>query len=109
MTNAIVRTPTLKDASVVRLVNGPEAFTPDGEFILGPSEVKGFWVAAGFCAHGLAGAGGMGRLVAEWIVDGPPRLDAWGVDSRRFRRHHIRPEDTLARTVDVQSTYYNLK
>src|SRR5712692_7117048 len=58
MTNAIVRTPSLKDASVVRLVNGPEAFTPDGEFILGPTEVRGFWVAAGFCAHGLAGAGG---------------------------------------------------
>ena len=53
-------------------VNGPEAFTPDNEFILGPSEVRGFWVAAGFCAHGLAGAGGMGRLVAEWIVDGRP-------------------------------------
>src|SRR5439155_735181 len=64
MTNAVVRTPSLKDAEVVRLVNGPEAFTPDNEFILGPSEVRGFWVAAGFCAHGLAGAGGMGRLVA---------------------------------------------
>src|SRR6266550_3071810 len=48
MTNAIERTPSLKDAEVVRLVNGPEAFTPDNEFILGPSEVRGFWVAAGF-------------------------------------------------------------
>src|ERR1700693_2054939 len=88
MTNAIVRTPALKDAGVVRLVNGPEAFTPDGEFILGPTEVRGFWVAAGFCAHGLAGAGGMGRLVAEWIVDGRPGLDTWEMDSRRFGRHH---------------------
>ena len=42
----------------VRLINGPEAFTPDGEFILGPTDVRGFWVAAGFCAHGLAGAAG---------------------------------------------------
>ena len=49
----------------------PEAFTPDNEFILGPTDVRGFWVAAGFCAHGLAGAGGMGRLVAEWILEGP--------------------------------------
>src|SRR5260370_28095331 len=86
MTNAIVRTPTLKDASVVRLVNGPEAFTPDGEFILGPSEVRGFWVAAGFCAHGLAGAGGMGRLVAARIVDRRPPLDPSEMDSRRFGR-----------------------
>ncbi|TMD87946.1 MAG: FAD-dependent oxidoreductase [Chloroflexi bacterium] len=109
MTNAIVRTPSLKDASVVRLVNGPEAFTPDGEFILGPTEVRGFWVAAGFCAHGLAGAGGMGRLVAEWIVDGRPHLDAWEMDSRRFGRHYISREYTLARTREVYSTYYDVK
>jgi glycine cleavage system T protein len=109
MTNAIVRTPTLKDASVVRLVNGPEAFTPDGEFILGPTEVRGFWVAAGFCAHGLAGAGGMGRLVGEWIVDGRPHLDAWEMDSRRFGRHYTSREYTLARTREVYSTYYDVK
>jgi glycine cleavage system T protein len=109
MTNAIVRTPILKDARVVRLVNGPEAFTPDGEFILGPTEVRGFWVAAGFCAHGLAGAGGMGRLVAEWIVDGRPHLDAWEMDSRRFGRHYISRDYTLARTREVYSTYYDVK
>ena len=109
MNNAIVRTPSLKDARVVRLVNGPEAFTPDGEFILGPTEVRGFWVAAGFCAHGLAGAGGMGRLVAEWIVDGRPHLDAWEMDSRRFGRHYISREYTLARTREVYSTYYDVK
>ena len=84
MENAIVRVPSLAEMEVVKLVNGPEAFTPDGEFILGPSDVRGFWVAAGFCAHGLAGAGGMGKLVAEWIVDGTPSLDVWHMDSRRF-------------------------
>jgi glycine cleavage system T protein len=109
MTNAIVRTPSIKDAQVVRLVNGPEAFTPDNEFILGPSEVRGFWVAAGFCAHGLAGAGGMGRVVAEWIVEGRPGLDAWEMDSRRFGRHYISREYTLARTREVYSTYYDVK
>jgi glycine cleavage system aminomethyltransferase T/glycine/D-amino acid oxidase-like deaminating enzyme len=109
MTNAIVRTPAIKDAGVVRLVNGPEAFTPDGEFILGPTEVLGFWVAAGFCAHGLAGAGGMGRLVAEWIVDGRPGLSAWEMDSRRFGRHYVSREYTLARTREVYSTYYDVK
>ncbi|WP_410968211.1 FAD-dependent oxidoreductase, partial [Salmonella sp. SAL04281] len=84
-------------------------FTPDGEFILGPSEVRGFWVAAGFCAHGLAGAGGMGRLVAEWIVEGRPGLDAWEMDSRRFGRHYSSREYTLARTHEVYSTYYDVK
>jgi 4-methylaminobutanoate oxidase (formaldehyde-forming) len=53
--------PGLEEMEVVRLINGPEAFTPDGEFILGPTDVRGFWVAAGFCAHGLAGAGGNGE------------------------------------------------
>jgi 4-methylaminobutanoate oxidase (formaldehyde-forming) len=109
MSNAIVRTPSIKDAEVVRLVNGPEAFTPDGEFILGPTDVRGFWVAAGFCAHGLAGAGGMGRLVAEWIVDGRPGLDAWEMDSRRFGRQYTSLEYTLARTREVYSTYYDVK
>jgi len=109
MRNAIVRVPSLKDAEVVRLVNGPEAFTPDGEFILGPSEVRGFWVAAGFCAHGLAGAGGMGRLVAEWIVNGRPDIDAWEMDSRRFGRHYVSREYTLARTVEIYSTYYDVR
>ena len=109
MTNAIVRVPELEHAEVVRLVNGPEAFTPDGEFILGPTDVRGFWVAAGFCAHGLAGAGGMGKLVAEWIVEGVPSLDVWEMDSRRFGRHYASREYTLARTVEVYATYYDVK
>jgi 4-methylaminobutanoate oxidase (formaldehyde-forming) len=109
MRNAVVRTPSIRDAEVVRLVNGPEAFTPDGEFILGPTEVRGFWVAAGFCAHGLAGAGGMGKLVAEWIIDGRPSIDAWEMDSRRFGRHYRSREYTLARTREVYSTYYDVK
>ena len=109
MENALVRVPELGDAEVIRLINGPEAFTPDGEFILGPSDVRGFWVAAGFCAHGLAGAGGMGQLVAEWIVEGVPSLDVWEMDSRRFGRHYESREYTLARTIEIYSTYYDVK
>jgi len=109
MRNAVVRVPSLEDAEVVRLINGPEAFTPDGEFILGPTDVRGFWVAAGFCAHGLAGAGGMGKLVAEWIVEGRPSLDVWEMDSRRFGPHYASRDYTLARTVEVYSTYYDVK
>jgi len=109
MENALVRVPSLADMEVIRLINGPEAFTPDGEFILGPSEVRGFWVAAGFCAHGLAGAGGMGKLVAEWIVEGVPSLDVWEMDSRRFGRQYRSRDYTLARTVEIYSTYYDVK
>ena len=109
MENAVVRVPSLADAEVIKLINGPEAFTPDGEFILGPTDVRGFWTAAGFCAHGLAGAGGMGQLVAEWIVDGTPSLDTWHMDSRRFGRNYQSREYTLARTTEVYSTYYDVK
>jgi glycine cleavage system aminomethyltransferase T/glycine/D-amino acid oxidase-like deaminating enzyme len=109
MENALVRVPELEQAEVIRLVNGPEAFTPDGEFILGPTAVRGFWVAAGFCAHGLAGAGGMGKLVAEWIAQGTPSLDVWEMDSRRFGAAYESLDYTLARTVEVYSTYYDVK
>src|SRR5436190_7437046 len=109
MENALARVPSLADMEVVRLINGPEAFTPDGEFILGPTAVPGLWVAAGFCAHGLAGAGGMGKLVAEWIVEGVPSLDVWEMDSRRFGPHYASREYTLARTREVYATYYDVK
>ena len=109
MENAIVRVPGLEEMEVVRLINGPEAFTPDGEFILGPTDVRGFWVAAGFCAHGLAGAGGMGKLVAEWIVEGTPSLDVWHMDSRRFGDSYRSPAYTLARTREVYETYYDVR
>jgi glycine cleavage system T protein len=109
LTNAVVRVPDLESAEVVRLINGPEAFTPDGEFILGESDVRGFWIAAGFCAHGLAGAGGMGQLVAEWIVEGQPSLDTWHMDSRRFGAHYGSRDYALARTIEVYSTYYDVK
>ena len=93
-----------------KFFNGPEAFTPDGEFILGESDVPGFWVAAGFCAHGLAGAGGIGKVMAEWIVDGEPesRPLAHGhaaasaaSTARRATRSRARPR--------CYSTYYDIK
>ncbi|MGE5689768.1 MAG: GcvT family protein [Pseudomonadota bacterium] len=107
--NAVRRVPQLEEMEVVRLINGPEAFTPDNEFVLGPTDVRGFWVAAGFCAHGLAGAGGMGRLVAEWVVEGVPSLDVWEMDSRRFGAAYRSPRYTVDRTVEVYSTYYDVK
>ncbi|MGA7834794.1 MAG: FAD-dependent oxidoreductase [Acidimicrobiales bacterium] len=106
---AAQRVPVLANAEIVTLINGPEAFTPDGEFILGPSDVGGFWVAAGFCAHGIAGSGGMGQLVAEWIINGQPGLDTWEMDSRRFGPQYRSRGYALARTYEVYATYYDVK
>ncbi|MGH7333227.1 MAG: NAD(P)/FAD-dependent oxidoreductase, partial [Candidatus Rokuibacteriota bacterium] len=85
MGKAISRVPALEGAEVIKLINGPESFTPDGEFILGEApQAGGFFVAAGFCAHGIAGAGGVGKVMAEWIVAGRPPMDLWRMDIRRF-------------------------
>jgi glycine cleavage system aminomethyltransferase T/glycine/D-amino acid oxidase-like deaminating enzyme len=107
--NARQRVPVMDEVTITKLINGPEAFTPDGEFLLGESAVRGFFVAAGFCAHGLAGAGGMGKLMAEWIAEGEPSLDVWAMDTRRFGEHYRSPAYTLKRTREVYETYYDIK
>jgi heterotetrameric sarcosine oxidase gamma subunit len=109
LANAVRRVPAIETAPVRQLFNGPEAFTPDGEFLLGESELPGFWVAAGFCAHGLAGAGGVGRAMAEWIVEGEPSLDLWHMDIRRFGGHYRSKRHALERTLEVYSTYYDIR
>ncbi len=108
MAGAIERVPAIADAGVSRMINGPEAFTPDNEFILGESEVRGFFVAAGFCAHGIAGAGGIGRQMAHWIAEGEPELDLWKMDIRRFGTQYRSQAYTLARTREVYETYYDI-
>ena len=108
MEGAIRRVPAIETAGVNRMINGPEGFTPDNEFILGESDVRGFFVAAGFCAHGIAGAGGIGRQMAHWIANGEPELDLWKMDIRRFGAQYHSPSYTLARTREVYETYYDI-
>jgi len=108
MEGAIRRVPAMEDARVSRVINGPEAFTPDNEFILGESEVGGFFVAAGFSAHGIAGAGGIGRQVATWIAEGQPELDLWKMDIRRFGPAYRSQRYTLARSIENYATYYDI-
>jgi glycine cleavage system aminomethyltransferase T/glycine/D-amino acid oxidase-like deaminating enzyme len=107
--NSSKRVPAMEDVRVTRLINGPEAFTPDNEFCLGESDVRGLFVAAGFCAHGLAGAGGIGKVMAEWIVTGEPSLDVWEMDIRRFGAQYRSPRYTLARAKEVYETYYDIR
>ena len=107
--NARMRVPAMETSRITRLINGPEAFTPDGEFCLGETEVRGLFVAAGFCAHGLAGAGGIGKVMAEWIAGGEPELDLWQMDVRRFGAHYRSPSYTVKRVREVYETYYDIK
>ncbi|MBC8336474.1 MAG: FAD-dependent oxidoreductase [Anaerolineales bacterium] len=108
MENSIKRVPILENAEIRQLLNGPEGFTPDGEYLLGPTSVKGFWVACAFCAHGLAGAGGIGKVMAEWIIDGHPEWDMWRLDVRRFGSNYNSQDYTVARTLETYTQYYDI-
>ena len=106
--NSQIRVPAMADVGLRKVINGPEAFTPDNEFLLGETDVDGFFVAAGFCAHGIAGAGGIGKVMAEWIVSGDPGMDVWHMDVGRFGRQYRSPSYTLKRTLETYETYYDI-
>lgn len=108
MENSIRRVPSVENAEIIQLLNGPEGFTPDGEFLMGPTVVKGFWVACAFCAHGLAGAGGIGKVMAEWIIEGSPEWDVWRLDVRRFGSNYASQDFIVKRTIETYSKYYDV-
>ncbi len=104
---AMKRVPCIGEAEIVTLLNGPEAFTSDGDFIMGEAaEVKNFFVAAGFCAHGIAAGGGIGKMMAEWIIEGKPSLDLWRLDIRRLGPHHGSRKYVLERSTEVYAHHY---
>ncbi len=85
MDSAVHRIPALERAGIRKFYNGPESFTPDNQFIIGEApELAGFFVAAGFNSVGIASAGGAGRALAEWVVEGEPTMDLISADIRRF-------------------------
>ncbi len=106
---AIGRVPALQTAGVKQLINGPESFTPDGNFILGEApELKNFYVGAGFNAFGIASAGGAGRALAEWIADGEAPMDLWPVDIRRFGKPHQSVDWVRTRTLEAYGKHYTM-
>lgn len=106
--NSQKRVPKMGEVGVKNFINGPEGFTPDNEFCLGETSVGGFYVAAGFCAHGIAGAGGIGKVVAEWVVAGEPTMDLWHMDIRRFGDSYKSPRFTLERVTENYEEYYDI-
>ena len=110
MRNAIHRTPCLETAQVKLLLNGPESFTLDGNFILGEApELPGFYVCAGFNSAGIANSGGAGRLIADWIAAGEPPFDVWDVDIRRFAPLHANRRHLADRTVETLGLHYAMR
>ncbi len=110
MTNAIHRVPALEQAGVKTLLNGPESFTPDGNFILGEApELRNYFVAAGFNSAGIANAGGAGRLLAEWIDGGEAPMDLFEVDIRRFGAFAADAKWLRERTVETLGLHYAMR
>jgi glycine/D-amino acid oxidase-like deaminating enzyme/glycine cleavage system aminomethyltransferase T len=110
MEAAIHRVPALESAGVKMLLNGPESFTPDGNFILGEApELRNYFVAAGFNSAGIANAGGAGKLLAEWIAGGEAPMDLFEVDIRRFGAFAADAKWLKARTVETLGLHYAMR
>ncbi len=110
MTAALHRTPCLETAEIKMLLNGPESFTPDGNFILGEApELRNYFVCAGFNSAGIANSGGAGRLMAEWIVGGEPSTDLWDVDVRRFGSFTGNRKALAERTGETLGLHYAMR
>ena len=110
MNNAIHRTPCLETAPVKMLLNGPESFTPDGNFILGEApELRGYFVCAGFNSAGIANSGGAGRLMAEWVLGGEAPSDLWDVDIRRFAPFTGNRRALAERTGETLGLHYAMR
>ena len=106
---ALARIPALQHAGIKQMINGPESFTPDGNFILGEApEVRNFFVGAGFNAFGIASAGGAGWVLAQWVAAGEQPLDLWVVDIRRFSDLHKDRAWTRERTLEAYGKHYTV-
>ena len=107
---AIRRFPFLDRSGVIRLLCHPDAMTPDGNPLLGPMPgTPGFWVAAGLSLNGFGGAGGIGRALAEWIIDGEPELEVNSYRAWRFGPAYLDPWFATACAREAYRYYYRLR
>ena len=107
MENGILRIPALERTGIRKFYNGPESFTPDNQFVLGEApQLRNFFVGAGFNSVGIASAGGAGRALAEWIVEGEPTSDLAAVDIRRFARFNGNVQWLHDRVGEILGLHY---
>ncbi|MBI2718355.1 MAG: FAD-dependent oxidoreductase [Rhizobiales bacterium] len=109
MGQALARVPALEKAGIKQMINGPESFTPDGNFILGAApELKNYYVGAGFNAFGIASGGGAGWVLARWAATAEAPMDLWVVDIRRFSDLHKDRQWTNDRTLEAYGKHYTV-
>ncbi|MCA0433130.1 MAG: FAD-dependent oxidoreductase [Proteobacteria bacterium] len=109
MEAALKRIPALEQTGIKKMINGPESFTPDGNFILGAMpECKNMYVGAGFNAFGIASGGGAGWVLADWVARDEAPMDLWTVDVRRFSGLHHDRSFVTARTLEAYGKHYTV-
>jgi sarcosine dehydrogenase len=109
MEQAVARIPALAEAGVKQMINGPESFTPDGNFILGRApECANMYVGAGFNAFGIASGGGAGWALAAWVARNEAPLDLWVVDINRFSGLHRDRQWVCDRTLEAYGKHYTV-
>lgn len=105
LSNAVRRLPALANVGLQLNFNGPESFTPDNRFLLGPApDIAGLYVASGFNSCGIESSGGAGKVMAEWMSTGVPANDYWEMDVRRampFQRNRRYLHDRTGEAVGL--------
>ena len=107
--DAMKRVPSLSRVGIRKFFNGPESFTADGRYVLGPApEIDGFFVAAGFNSIGIQSGGGAGMALAHWIAEGNPPFDLWDVDIRRLFPHQNATSFLVPRVSESLGLLYDM-
>ncbi|RWK55930.1 FAD-dependent oxidoreductase [Mesorhizobium sp.] len=106
---AIERMPALADVGLQLNFNGPESFTPDNRFLLGPApHIAGLYVATGFNSCGIESSGGAGKVMADWMSTGIPANDYWEMDVRRAMPFQRNRKYLYERTTEAVGNLWNL-
>ena len=107
--NATDRVPAMEEAGINRFYVSAESFTPDNRYLMGEApELRNFYLATGLNSTGIAAGGGVGKAIAEWMVEGHPTMDLWEVDIRRFHECQNSATYLYDRTVESVGTLYGM-
>ena len=105
--NAMKRVPALENVGIRKFFNGPEAFTPDTNYLLGETpEIKNFYVCCGFNSIGIQSAGGAGKVTAEWIINGETNEDIFSLDIARFEKFQSETKFITNRVTETLGNLY---
>ena len=105
--NAMKRVPALENVGIRKFFNGPEAFTPDTNYLLGETpEIKNFYVCCGFNSIGIQSAGGAGKVTAEWIINGETNEDIFSLDIARFEKFQSETKFITDRVTETLGNLY---